>query len=507
MSERISDLDHFAIGAGIGLAGRVAGRIVGVLAGIVAARLLGPAAFGVYAIGLTIFRLIELISPLGFDVGVIRYGMGMIGRDEGALKGIIFYSIVFSLLFSTGLGVGLFIASPWLARAVFFKPEIESVLRLFALVIPLSALVGVLAAITRLTRNMAYSVSIQDLGQPLLSLSILGIFVLTAGLTLNRLVVADLLSYGLVSILGLVLLTILFPPVFSRPFSFRLPEAGYYSFSFGAALVALLGALVFWVDRLFAGSLLTATEVGYYQSASQLSVVFAVVISGFNRILMPLFSSLYHDQKMADLEELYRIGTKWTIYVSLPVLLVLLLMPGDVLALVYKEEYSAGAMALVVLLLGQVVNLMTGSIGPLLLAGGQQRAVVLLSLLVLGANALACRLLIPIWGIVGAALANALCVALLNISGLVLARKKMNIWPYDRRYLKPLGIAAVAGLAAGLFRHFVPVSGVAGVAAVGGMVVGIVGAGLVVVRPEAEDRALLRLVMDRLKGPKDGKGA
>lgn len=506
MSEQLSELDHLAVGAGVGLGGRVAGRIISVLVGIVAARILGPAAFGVYAVGLTIFRLIELISPLGFDVGVIRYGMGLLGRDAGALKGIISRSLIYSLLFSTGLGACLFVVSPWLARTVFFKPEMQIVLRLFALVIPLSAMVGILAAVSRLTRNMVYSVAIQDLGQPLLSLLVLAAFILTAGLTLNRLVLADLLSYGLMSILGLIFLAALFPFVFSHSIAARPPEAGYYSFSFVSALVALLGAFVFWVDRLFAGSMLSAAEVGYYQSASQLSVVFAVVISGFNRILMPLFSSMYHDRKMGELQELYRVGTKWTIYVSLPVLLVLLLMPGDILALVYGGEYSAGAAAFVVLLVGQTVNLMTGSIGPLLLAGGQQRALVLLSTLVLGANALTCWLLIPLWGIVGAAAANSICVVLLNISGLAIARKKMKIWPYDRRYLRLLWIAVAALFVAALFRHLVPISGVAGVVVSAGMVVGIVSVGLLIVKPEVEDRAVLRLVLGRLKGAKPKKG-
>jgi O-antigen/teichoic acid export membrane protein len=499
VTTRVPELDRLAVGAGVGLAGRIGGRFISVLSGIIAARVLGPTAFGMYAVGLTLFRLIELIAPLGFDVGVIRYGMGMLGRDQAALKGIVSRSLIYASVFSVGVGVCLFAFSPWLARAVFLKPDIQPVLRLFAVAVPLSAWVGVLAAVSRLTRNMVYSVAIQDLGQPLLSLSFLGLFLWTTGLTLRRLVVADLLSYGLGAVGGAIFLFVLFPFLFRQNVPSTPPDSGYYAFSFAAGWVALLGAFVFWVDRLFAGSMLSATEVGYYQSASQISVVFAVIISGFNRILMPFFSSLYHDRKMEQLEGLYRVGTKWTIYIGLPLLLVLFLMPGDVLALIYGSAYSAGAAAFVVLLAGQMVNLMTGSIGPLLLAGGHQRAVALLSVFVVGVNALTCLLLIPRWGIVGAAAANALSVALLNISGLLLARRRMNVWPYDWRYMKILGIAIAAMLTVVLFRHFVPLSGILGLVAVTAVTMGVVGLGLVFVRPDTEDRLLLRLVLERFR--------
>ncbi len=140
------DLDSLAVGAGVGLIGRFAGRLIGVVAGIVAARVLGPALFGVYAIGLTIFGLVELVTPLGFDVGVIKYGVGFLDKKNRELKGLIIYSLFVSMFFSVGLGVCLYLLAPWLANSVFMKPALEDVIRLYSLAFPLAGLVGVLAA-------------------------------------------------------------------------------------------------------------------------------------------------------------------------------------------------------------------------------------------------------------------------------------------------------------------------------------------------------------------------
>lgn len=496
MSNQTRDLDRFAIGAGVGLIGRFAGRFISVAAGILVARVLGPAVFGLYAVGWTMFRLIELVTPLGFDVGVIKYGVGFLDKDKRALKGVIVYSIFGSLLFSIGLGLCVYLLSPWLADSLFMKPALRDVLRLYSFAIPLSGLVGVIAAASRLTRNMLYSIALQDVGEPLLALAILGVFWLI-GLDLYRVVLSDLFSYGLVTVLAVLITASLFPFVFDRHIVPSPPARSYYTFSFSAALSLLLGTFVFWVDRLFVGSLLSSSQAGIYQSAVQISVVFAVVISGFNRIITPLFSSLHHENKLDRLEEIYRIGTKWTIYISMPVLLVLLLNSEDILLFFYGEAYSAANTAFVILLLGQIVNLATGSIGMLLLVAGYQRVMVLLSGLVLLANAVLCSILVPRLGILGAAIANSISVALLNMSALFIVKLKMKIWPYDRRYFKGFVASLAALCAAALAESVFALQGIAGVAASAVIVTVVFGLVLALLRLDAEDRALVRLLNRR----------
>ncbi|HTX90795.1 MAG TPA: flippase [Anaerolineales bacterium] len=498
-NKRTSDLDSFAIGAGVGLVGRFAGRFIGVAAGIITARVLGPAVFGVYAIGLTMFGLAELVTPLGFDVGVIKYGAGFLGRDNRKLKGVILYSLLGSMLFSVLAGLCVYLLSSWLASSVFLKPTLRDVIRLYSFAFPLAGLVGVLAAASRLTRNMIYSAAVQDVGEPLLALAILGIFWLI-GLNLDRVVMTDLIAYGLVTALALAIIAVLFPFVFDRRVVPIPPDRHYYGYSFSAAFSMLLGTLVFWVDRLFVGSLLPASQAGIYQSAAQISVVFAVVISGFNRILTPVFSSLYHEKDIGQLEEIYRIGTKWTVYISMPVLILLLLSSKDFLAIVYGDAYSPGALALVVLLIGQLVNLATGSIGPLMLIGGYQRIVILSSALVMGVNALVCFLLIPRFGILGAALANTISVALLNLSALLIVKIKMKVWPYDRRYLKG-GAAALTALAAAfLVKTVVVLPRVSEMIVLFAAVTGVFGLVLFLLRIDPEDRALVGLLTRRRTG-------
>lgn len=67
------DAARLAKGAGVLLGGRLLGRGISFAVQIVLGRLLGPALFGLYAIGWNVFLLLGLTASLGLEHGVVRY--------------------------------------------------------------------------------------------------------------------------------------------------------------------------------------------------------------------------------------------------------------------------------------------------------------------------------------------------------------------------------------------------------------------------------------------------
>ena len=439
-------LDSLAVSAGIGVAGRFAGRFLSVLENLMIARLLGPAPFGLYALGLTVFRLIELISPLGFDVGVIRYGAAHLMKENyQAVKGTIIWSLIISFCFSIVLGISLFCSASWVASQIFKQSELTLVFRLFALLIPFSSLLAILSATSRLRHKIKYSVAVQDLAQPLLALIFLFLFMFS-GLNLERAIIADQLSYFVSVLLAVYFLKVLFPYIFEKKGTALIPDKEYYSFSLTSSASVFLSTLVLWIDRLFAGIYLTPSDVGIYQATLQISVVFAILMGSLSRILLPMFSVSYSEGNFEELEEVFRIGTKWSFYISLPIILFLFLNPDRILEIMYGEEYSFGGRILTVLLIGQLINLVTGAVGPLLLVGGYHKIVLILSSVMVIVNASLCAILIPNFGVIGAALSNTISIGLMYTIALIVVRMKMKLWPYDSRYLKGVLSIGFAGV-------------------------------------------------------------
>src|SRR5512138_585367 len=77
-----NNLQELAGGAGTAIVGRLGGRLLAVVGDILAARVLGPAIFGLYSIGWTVFRLVELVAPVGLDIGVIRYASRHLAAEQ-----------------------------------------------------------------------------------------------------------------------------------------------------------------------------------------------------------------------------------------------------------------------------------------------------------------------------------------------------------------------------------------------------------------------------------------
>ncbi|RMH48620.1 MAG: hypothetical protein D6694_00260 [Gammaproteobacteria bacterium] len=74
-SEKLdADVRRLGKGAIVAMGGRVGGRVMLLVSQVILARVLGPAGFGLYALGWTVMQIVSLIAPLGTHDGVIRFG-------------------------------------------------------------------------------------------------------------------------------------------------------------------------------------------------------------------------------------------------------------------------------------------------------------------------------------------------------------------------------------------------------------------------------------------------
>jgi O-antigen/teichoic acid export membrane protein len=134
--------------------------------------------------------------------------------------------------------------------------------------------------------------------------------------------------------------------------------------------------------------------------------------------------------------------------VQLPVFLVMLLYPEQIL-LVFGQSFTDGAAALMILAVSSLVLVGTGMGGIILDMGGQTRLKLLNSVLRLATFLILDLLLIPRWGVVGAALAALAGETLVNLLRLGQVYYLYRLLPYNRSFLRP-GAAALVALAVAL---------------------------------------------------------
>jgi O-antigen/teichoic acid export membrane protein len=112
--------------------------------------------------------------------------------------------------------------------------------------------------------------------------------------------------------------------------------------------------------------------------------------------------------------------------VTVPVSLGLVVLGTTVLGW-FGEEFTGGALALQVLLVGQVVNALCGSVGTVLLMIGRERELGIVSAASAVLNVVLNLVLIPRLGIVGAALASSASLVLFNVVLVVRVRFSLGL--------------------------------------------------------------------------------
>jgi O-antigen/teichoic acid export membrane protein len=443
-------IDNFARGAGISTIGRLAGRGIGYLGHVVLARILLPESYGLFALGWTLFRLLTIVSPLGLDNGMIRYGSKYWRKDTAGFRGILIASLLGALVFSVLIGIGMYVFSPWLAVTIFHNPALEKIFVGFAAMIPLATLLRMLVAASSVSQRMICGSVSEDIIQPLAQISIFFGLLKWFDPILSA-VSATGLSFAVSLIPSCICVLRQIPETMqaSTPSFEKVMPLFRYSLTSVAAIT--FGVLNIWGDRLIVGYYRPENEVGIYQSVSLIATFLVVALSGVKSIIAPVTAQLYQDGQLASLDELIKGVGKWIMILALPFVLIIVFAPKEILSVILGGSYEVGASTLVVLIFAQFVYVVFGVADQILLMTGHHKDWLLISAGTLCASTVFNIVFIPIYGSLGAAYVSLGASLMVLIASIARIGKLMNIWPYDRRHLKPL----VAAIGTGVLLYFV----------------------------------------------------
>jgi len=314
---------------------------------------------------------------------------------------------------------------------------------------------------------MLADVSIGVVAQPLFNL--IGVAIAFGlGYSLSGVLVALVASTVASAGLGLYLVARLVPALFdgvSATYQVR-SLLVFSAAAFGSSLASLM---LDQADRLMLGFLATSEDVGVYNAAALLATQVRFVLTAVSATFTPVISDLYHKGHLEELQRLFATTTRWIITLSLPVVLVLLLFPEELLGL-YGPDFRVGASMLLVLAPAMFINGGVGAAGLMLQMSDHERIALANNVLLAVLNVVLNWWMITAYGPIGAALATGLSVALVNLLKLAEVRYLLGMQPYNLTYLKPVaaaGVAATAGWAVDVFLVAWPLHWLGGMAAVG----------------------------------------
>ncbi len=192
---------------------------------------------------------------------------------------------------------------------------------------------------------------------------------------------------------------------------------------FGIMMTAL-GS--FWViiastDKVLLGYLMppqSATEtVAAYSLATTLAYVLMTFPISIEAIFLPIISRLFGKGELEEVRQVTQTAQRWTLLITIPVSIVMMLFAADMLAIFYGEQYRAAAAAMAITTLGLLIRACSWMLSLALAAMRKVGLELGITLAVAVVNVLLNALLIPLYGMEGSAAATlagfALMLALL----------------------------------------------------------------------------------------------
>ncbi len=413
-------LREMLIGSIIGLGIKVLAAISIFVMNIAVARTLGAAEAGLFFLGFTLATMAAAIGRVGLDQTIVRFVAAQKATNSiGMLHGVYRKSIIWVSLASTGLAYLGWININWLIKHLFDQPGFEPVLRSFLLAIPLIALYTMQAQALQGLRKIAKSMITLNVIVPAALLLMMLLSPVTSATTLvGYFNIACLLTLGIGAVLW-----IQSAPLKTSKESF--PSDLLRKTCMPLWAVAVLSQVVQWSSQLMLGAWSTSEEVAFFATAQRTAMLTSFVLFAVNAIAAPKFAAMYAKGDHDGLKRLAIISVRLMLLAAVPALALMLLFPEWLMSF-FGEEFRVASTALVILALGQFVNIATGSVGYLLSMTGLERKVrdnAFFSALIgvtLG------FLLIPSYGLLGASIATAVAIASQNLLGVYQVRKHLG---------------------------------------------------------------------------------
>ncbi len=411
-------------------------RLMGLVAGyaftFIISRYYGSEVLGAHTLSVTVLMMFSVLGRLGMDSLLVRHFAQdhAINRWDRILE---VYRKTLMVVVPVGilLSVLLFFTSGQIAQYIFQKPSLEPYFRIVSFAVLPMAMRFINSECYRgfrMNKEYAYS---QNVSYFLYSAIILGIVtVFYRHPWLPNIAFAVSLILLTVSSTFLILRRIRSNTKIASA-EFVLPEMVRNALPMLLANSMLLVAG--WINTILLGIWSTESDVGIYSVVLKISTFSAFVLMSINSVSAPGFAQLHAKGDHDGLRKYTAHTAKIIFYSSIPIFLGILLMREWLLGL-FGDEFIAGSLALLITMVGQLFNVFAGSVGQFLYMTGKQqifRNIILTSTLI---NVVVCAILIPLYGLLGSAIAGMVFMAAWNLMSMIYIKRTFKIrtyyWPF-----------------------------------------------------------------------------
>lgn len=402
-----------------------ANLLLTLVSGVLLARGLGPESYGTYAFVLSIITLLSLPAKAGVPTLLVREtAKNQLNKEWGLMRGLLRASNLFAIGYSVIVMVAV---GAWLLLREADDTEETATLIWGLLLLPLMSFEAIRTGALRGLRWILSAQVPERIIRPLTMILLVGgVVLLGSELNAVRAIQFNVMGALLAFFLGVFFL------FKALPLNVKKAQPKYdikpWASSFlPLSLFAGLQLLDSQVSILFLGFLATNEEVGLFRVAATGAALVAFGLNAVNMAMAPQISRLYNAGELEKLQRTITLSTRVVALVSFPVAITFMIFGEAIISFVFGQEYVSAAPALAILCVGQLVNASAGSVALVLNMTGNEKSTVIGAATALVTNLILSLLLVPVLGLLGAAIGFSLSLSAWNILLMFLARKQVGV--------------------------------------------------------------------------------
>jgi O-antigen/teichoic acid export membrane protein len=427
-------LRRLARGGMASLVGAVVSAMCGIALVIVVARTADKDTAGIFFAATSLFLIVLAVVELGTDSGLVRLiPLKLAHGLKSDLQAVVRAALA-PVLLCSALGAALL----WIFAAglddlvggASDSGRFADVIRALAVFVPIAAAYDTVLAATRGFGSMRPTVLVENIGR--VSIQVVAVAVVQLiGVEVVVLAVAWSLPY--LAGLGIGIWWLL---RLGRRRGVRMTGGGrspevsweFWSFTGPRSFARIAQVALKRADIVMVAALASPAEAAVYTAATRFIVVGLLGVRAIQQVLGPQLSGLFARGDRDGVRSVFHLSTTWSVMLAWPLYLGCATLAPVVLAL-FGHGYGSGNTVVVILALAMLVGIGTGPVDVILLMSGR-------SWLSLANNMLAVVLdvglnlvLIPRFGIIGAAVSWSVAIVASNLVALAQVSRYLRLLP------------------------------------------------------------------------------
>ncbi|MCB2379182.1 polysaccharide biosynthesis C-terminal domain-containing protein [Hymenobacter sp. BT635] len=212
-----------------------------------------------------------------------------------------------------------------------------------------------------------------------------------------------------------------------------------------ALLSSLSGSILGFIDSWMVSAQIGLAAAGIYGIAYNISTALTIPARSLNKIAFPLLAQYWKDQDLGKMADFYRDTTRLNTILGCYLALGISLNLDFIYSLIRNPVYATGTTAVLLLLAGRLYDGITGVNGLIVVTSPRYRFDLIFNLSLAGVTIVLNRLLIPVFGITGSALATLFAIVAINTARTWFVWYSYRLQPFTWRIPLIMVVAAGAG--------------------------------------------------------------